>query len=109
MRVVHTLMLLSTIALFAAAPVCRAAPARAEIVPIEDKDLAKMDKEETKRRRDQLKMEEDSSNMNDSSQCGSVSIGNNDSANQSGSGRVAPRDTTVIVTGNIYNTANCGR
>jgi len=109
MRIVPTLALLTTIALIVVAPVCRGAPARAEILPIEDKDLAKMDKEEVKRKREMRNMEEDSSNTSDDSQCGSVAIGNNDSANQRGSGQIAPRTTTVIVTGNIFNTANCGR
>jgi hypothetical protein len=109
MRIVPHLTMLAMAALIAAAPVCRGeVHARAEILPIEDKDLAKMDKEEVKRKRDQRKMEDDMSDTNDSGQCGSVSIGNNDSGNQRGSNRAAPRDTTVIVTGNVYNTASCG-
>jgi len=70
----------------------RCARHAAEILPIEDKDLAKMDKEEVKRKRDLRKMEDDTSDLNDSGQCGSVSIGNNNSGNQSGSNRAAPRD-----------------
>jgi len=107
---VSTLAILTTIALVAAAPVCRSAPrtARAEILPIDDLERAKMDKEEVKRKREEHNIE-DSSNSGEDSQCGSVAIGNNDSANQSGSDRIAPRSTTVIVTGNVYNTASCGR
>jgi|SRR5258708_33893728 len=111
MRIVPPLAILTTIALIAIAPACRGVEvrqARAEILPIEDKDLAKMDKEEVKRKRDLRKMEDDTSDLNDSGQCGSVSIGNNNSGNQSGSNRAAPRDTTVIVTGNVFNTASCG-
>jgi len=108
MRNLSTLTLLAAIALAAAAPACHALqPARAEILPIEDKDRAKMDKDETKRKRDQANMEDELQNMNGDAQCGSVEIGNNDS-NQRGSDRIAPRTTTVIVTGNIVNTASCG-
>lgn len=112
MRIVAPLAILTTVALIAIAPVCRAVDlrqARAEILPIEDKDLAKMDKEETKRRRDIRNIEQDGSDMNDNSQCGAVSIGNNDAGNSnSATNRIVPNNTTVIVTGSIYNTANCG-
>ena len=110
MRIVPHLTMLAMVALIAAAPVCRGeVHARAEILPIEDKDLAKLDKEETKRRRDIRNIDQDGPDINEGSQCGSVSIGNNDSGNQRGSNRIAPRDTTVIVTGDVFNTASCGR
>jgi hypothetical protein len=108
MRSSSILVALATIALIACAPLCRAA-ARAEILPIDDKDLATMDKEEAKRARDVKKMDAEMTNTGEDSQCGSVAIGNNDSATQRGSARVAPTETTVIVTGNVYNTASCGR
>jgi len=112
MRIALPLSILATVALVAIAPVCRGAEmrtARAEILPIEDKDLAKLDKEETKRRRDIRNIDQDGPDINEGSQCGSVSIGNNDSGNQRGSNRIATRDTTVIVTGDVFNTASCGR
>jgi hypothetical protein len=112
MRIVSHLAILTTVLLTVAAPVSRCearGEARAEILPLEDKDLAKMAKEDLKRKRDARNAEQDSSDMNDSSQCGSVAIGNNDGANQRGSDRIAPNNTTVIVTGNIVNTATCGR
>ena len=115
MRVVPCLTSLTLIALLATAPVCRAfdpRPARAEILPIEDKDLAKLDKEENKRRRDERNVEQDGGDGTDgtdgSSQCGQVSIGNTGSGNQNGVSRVVPNNTTVIVTGDVFNTANCG-
>jgi hypothetical protein len=112
MRTVSTLTILATIALIAVAPVCRAASARAEVLPIEDKELAKLDKEETKRRRAERQMEDDmsDSNQNDNSQCGTVSIGNGNSSNSNkGTSSVLGTSTTVIVTGDVFNTASCGR
>ncbi len=110
MKTISTLTMLATIALIAAAPVCHAGPARAEILPIEDKDLAKLDKEEVKRKRLARQMDEqqsDYNDSNDSSQCGSVEIGNSNNSNKS-TNSIVPSNTTVIVTGNVYNTASCG-
>jgi len=114
MRIAPCLTSLTMIALLAAAPVCRALDpraARAEILPIEDKDLAKLDKEENKRRRDERNIEQDGGGADgteDTSQCGQVSIGNSGSGTQNGVSRVVPNNTTVIVTGDVFNTANCG-
>jgi hypothetical protein len=110
MKAVNHLVMLGAIALIAASPVCGAAGghASATISQIDDLDRAKMDKEETKRKREQAQQEDEMANQNDSAECGTVSIGNNDSSNQRGSNRVAPTTTTVIVTGNVYNTASCG-
>jgi hypothetical protein len=115
MRIAPCLTSLTMIALLAAAPVCRALdprPARAEILPIEDKDLAKLDKEENKRRRDERNIEQDGGDGTDGSidgsQCGQVSIGNAASGSQNGVSRVVPNNTTVIVTGDVFNTASCG-
>ncbi len=115
MRIAPCLTSLTMIALLAVAPACRAfdpRPARAEILPIEDKDLAKLDKEENKRRRDERNIEQDGGGADgttdDSSQCGQVSIGNTGSGSQNGVSRVVPNNTTVIVTGDVFNTANCG-
>jgi hypothetical protein len=114
MRMASCLTMLVTVALIGAAPVCRG-QARSEILPIDDKDLAKLDKEATKRRIEELQLENQSENGSENgseagnSQCGSVAIGNNDSNNQkAGLNSVIPSSTTVIVTGNVYNTANCG-
>jgi len=110
MKTISTLTMLATIALMATAPVCHAGPARAEILPIEDKDLAKLDKEEVKRKRLQRQMDDQQSDTNDttdSSQCGTVDIGNSTNSNKNANSLV-PSNTTVIVTGNVYNTATCG-
>ena len=106
-RIVPFLMLFSIITLVATAPVCRA-EARAEILPIDDGNLAKLDKVEVKQRREQQSQNQDMSDTADSPQCGSVAIGNTTSSNQQPLGRIVPSTTTVIVTGNVYNTANCG-
>ena len=114
MRIAPYLTMLVMIALIGAAPICRG-QARSEILPIDDKDLAKLDKEATKRRIEELELENQGENGSGNgseggnSQCGSVAIGNNDSNNQkAGLNSVIPSSTTVIVTGNVYNTANCG-
>ena len=113
MRIAPYLTMLVMIALIGAAPVCRG-QARSEILPIDDKDLAKLDKESTKRRIEEVELENAGENGSQNgsepnSQCGSVAIGNNDSNNQkAGLNSVIPSSTTVIVTGNVYNTANCG-
>jgi hypothetical protein len=109
MRIVPYLTLLTMVALMATAPVCRARDASAEIMPLEDKDIAKLDKEEVKRRRLERNLEDQSQDQSDGSQCGSVEIGNSNSSSQSATDRIAPHDTTVIVTGNVYNTASCGQ
>ena len=106
-RIVPCLMVLSVITMVVAAPVCRA-EARADILPIDDGNLAKLDKVEAKQRREQQSQNQDYSDTADSPQCGSVAIGNSTSSNQQPLGRIVPSTTTVIVTGNVYNTANCG-
>jgi len=115
MRMAPYLTMLVMVALIGAAPVCRG-QARSEILPIDDKDLAKLDKEATKRRIEELQLENQGENGSENgseggnSQCGSVAIGNNDNNNnqKAGLNSVIPSSTTVIVTGNVYNTANCG-
>jgi hypothetical protein len=86
--------------------------ASTEISPLSDKERAELAKEEVKRRREtrnEMKEADETTYGDDSSaNCGTVSIGNSNSNNQTGSGRVVQHDTTVIVTGNVYNTASCG-
>jgi len=110
MRKLHTLAILSSLTLIAAAPVCRAGDHRAsaEISVLEDKDRAKLDVQELKQAQKQLELEDMTSGSESNGNCGSVNIGN-DNGNQTGTGRVAPHDTTVIVTGDVFNTASCGR
>jgi hypothetical protein len=111
MRIVPCLMMLTMAAMVATAPVCRARDASAEILPLEDKDIAKLDKEETKRKRLERQLGDPADQGGDSAECGAIDIGNTTSSNsnQSATNRIAPHDTTVIVTGSIYNTANCGQ
>jgi hypothetical protein len=105
--------MLATAGLGSTAPVC-ARDASAVISPLEDKERAEFAKEEVKRRREVRNYEkegEDASGYSsgqDSANCGTVNIGNTDPNSQTGAGRVVQHDTTVIVTGNVYNTANCG-
>jgi len=40
-------------------------------------------------------------------ECGSISIGNADSDAQKARQRLNPRDTTIIITGDLINTARC--
>lgn len=119
MRKISHLTMLTMAALIAAAPVCHALSpreARADILPVEDKDLAKIAVEETKTRMQQYQMDDgtssnDTPNVDPNSQCGTVSIGNSNNGNGNGNNAVAsitPNNTTVIVTGNVYNTASCG-
>jgi len=112
MRAVITLTMLATVAL-AATSVCHAAreipQARAEILPIDDLDRAKMAKTEMKRKRDTNNDDDFSLDTNVDEQCGSVNIGNKQTINNTAVGQIVPQTTTVIVTGNVVNTANCGR
>jgi hypothetical protein len=109
------LMRISAMALVAAAPLCHAGGgggagagghASASISQVSDLDRAKIDKDSAKRRVEEEEQQDNLDNQDAGLQCGTVSIGNN--SNQSGSGRVNPTTTTVIVTGNVYNTASCG-
>ena len=114
MKKLYRLSILSSLALIAATPAwCinpNIKPASAEISPLEDKDRAKVDVTESKLKLKQLEIEDETSGADSGSgpSCGSVNIGNN-SGNQTGSGRVGSHDTTVIVTGDVFNTATCGR
>ncbi len=80
---------------------------RADTVDLEDSERALVAKEGLRQRRDaksdQRKM--GGSKSGSSSDCGKVDIGNDD--NSKGSSRIAERQKTVIVTGNVINTANC--
>jgi hypothetical protein len=102
------LTMVTSLMLIAAAPVCRAAPATAEISILDDGQRAKVDKQELKRKMKELQLEDDSSTGDGSANanCGTVEIGNNN-GNVRGSLQVAPHDTTIIVTGDVLNNATC--
>jgi hypothetical protein len=113
MKFAPHLVILSTLALIATAPECRETThASASISPIDDLQRAKMDKESAKRAEEEMDQQDQQDGMHNpdgSSQCGTVSIGNNTGSSQNGVSRIVPSTTTVIVTGNVYNTASCGR
>lgn len=95
------------VALLGAAPPseARGTSARAEALEIEDKERASLSKETLKNRR--LGRDEAREGGAAASQrCGNVDIGNS-SEPQRASSRIAERSKTVIVTGNVYNTARC--
>ena len=83
----------------------RGTSARAEVLEIEDKERASLSKEMLKNRR----LGRDGAQPGGpatSQRCGNVDIGNSNES-QRGSSRIAERSKTVIVTGNVYNTARC--
>lgn len=82
--------------------------ARADALEIDDKDRAVLSKETLKQKRQTAAQAAagKSGARGGSSQCGSVDIGNSD-GDKKGSSRIAEREKTVIVTGNVFNTANC--
>jgi hypothetical protein len=79
-----------------------AAAPRSEALELEDKDRALVAKETLKQKRSG-----GSDKASKDKGCGNVDIGNDE--NKKGSGRIAERQKTVIVTGNVYNNANCRR
>ncbi len=79
--------------------------ARSEALDMDDKDRALVAKETLKAKKDQ-QGNKSSGHNGKSASCGSVDIGNSD-ANKKGSSRIAEKEKTVIVTGNVFNTANC--
>ena len=81
-----------------------AAAPRSEALELDDKERAQLSKETIKQKRSGTA---DKGGSGDKS-CGSVDIGNDDK-DKKGSARIADRQRTVIVTGNVYNTANCRR
>jgi hypothetical protein len=94
-------------ALAVLAPVVRAENARAVPLPIEDKDRADMAKQELKSKRE-LKKASGSDSKKSNSACGTIDIGNTPgNSNAKGGQKLAEQNKTVIVTGNIYNTASC--
>ena len=78
-----------------------AAAPRAEALELDDKERAQVAKETLKQ-----KKSGGSSDSKDKG-CGNVDIGNSD--DKKGSSRIGEKNKTVIVTGNVYNTANCKR
>jgi hypothetical protein len=108
--IMRTLVLaVASVVLFAhAMPVAAQSRAKADILDMEDKDRALVAKEGIKQRREMAGMKRDGQSASKSGSnpgCGSVDIGN--SSNNKGSSRINERQTTVIVTGPIINTANC--
>lgn len=95
---------LAVLSLAHAVPAAAQGRASAEIVDMEEKERALLAKESLKQKRDTRQGGKKGSNSD--SDCGSVDIGN-DNSNQRGSNRIAERQKTVIVTGNIINTAKC--
>jgi hypothetical protein len=89
------------------APAARAASPRADALELEDKERAQLAKETMKQKRNAGAMGGKESGPSASSGCGSVDIGNSD--DKKGSSRIADREKTVIVAGNVYNTASCKR
>lgn len=90
-----------------AMPVAAQSRAKSDILDMEDKDRALVAKEGIKQRRETAGMKRDGQSASKGSNpgCGQVDIGN--SSNNKGSSRINERQTTVIVTGPIINTANC--
>ncbi|MEZ5657468.1 MAG: hypothetical protein R3E83_02760 [Burkholderiaceae bacterium] len=78
--------------------------ASSEIVDMEPGDTAKVAREKI-RQRGPNRLQRDGSGGGSGDDCGSVNIGNQQ--DDSARGRINPRNQTVIVTGNIFNTANC--
>jgi hypothetical protein len=94
--------------LLVVAPSVRAASApRADALELEDKERAQLAKETMKQKRNAGATGSKESGSSGSSGCGSVDIGNSD--DKKGSARIADREKTVIVAGNVYNTASCKR
>ena len=109
MKKLHCLTIAASLMLIAMAPICRGAPASAEISILDDGQRAKVDKQELKRKMKELELEDDGSDSgsgDSNANCGSIEIGNNDGKVR-GSLTVAPHDTTVIVTGDVFNNATC--
>ena len=80
----------------------RGSNARSDVVDMDEKDRALVAKEIVK----QNKQQKNGGKSGSSAGCGQVDIGN-DSDKKKGSGQIAERQKTVIVTGNVINTANC--
>lgn len=101
---------LLVLALSVAAPV-PAAAAEAEILDLDPNHQAMVARQKLKdrgqTRRSDARLGQGRNGGGDDSQCGSVDIGNKNNNNQSARNRVNPRDTTVIVTGPVINTARC--
>lgn len=82
--------------------------ARSEIVDLEEKDRTLIARTRVKEGREIAAAKRQGGGSKDAgsnANCGSVDIGND--SNNKGSSRIAERQKTVIVTGNIINTANC--
>ncbi|MEZ5650137.1 MAG: hypothetical protein R3E87_06245 [Burkholderiaceae bacterium] len=99
----------SVVALFAlaigTAPAISLA-ASSEIVELEPGDAAKVAREKIRQRGpNRLQALADDGSGGDSADCGSVNIGNQQDT--SARGQINPRNQTTIITGNIFNLANC--
>ena len=79
--------------------------ASSEIVEMEPGDTAKVAREKIRQRGPNRLQRDGGAGGSGGDDCGSVNIGNQQ--DDSARGRINPRNQTVIVTGNIFNTANC--
>jgi hypothetical protein len=106
MRLVLTAVCAATL-LAAVLPAHSQGRPRSETLDLEDSERALVAKEGLRQRRDQKNEQRKAggSKTGTSSDCGKVDIGNDD--NNKASSRIAERQKTVIVTGNVINTANC--
>lgn len=106
MRLVLTAICAATL-LAAVLPAHSQGRPRADTIDLEDSERALVAKEGLRQRRDQKNDQRKmgGNKSGSSSDCGKVDIGNDD--DKKGSSRIAERQKTVIVTGNIINTANC--
>ena len=80
--------------------------AKSDILDLDDKDRALVAKEGVKQRREQKALAR-TDQKGASTDCGSVDIGNDDANTRKSGSRLAERSKTVIVTGNVINTASC--
>jgi hypothetical protein len=101
-----TLVALAVTLVAAALPAAGQRAARSEIMDLEDQERALVAKEGIKQRREQQAARRQGVDFKAKADCGTVDIGN-DERNKKGSGRIAEREKTVIVTGPVINTANC--
>lgn len=87
-------------------PAAHARSARADALEMDDKDRATLAKETLKQSRSGNGKPVGGRPAGGNENCGNVDIGNS-AEERRGSSRIAERSKTVIVTGNVYNTAKC--
>ncbi len=107
LRRIPTALAITAVLTVLSAPAFAVATARSEALDMDDKDRATVAKETMKQKKEMAANSKNGSTSSSSS-CGNVDIGNS-SDNKKASARIAEREKTVIVTGNVFNTASCGR